>query len=88
MKEGKQVIEVDGRRYIIELPLKADVALIRGHKADRWGNHTFFGTGRNFNPAMATAAELVIAELDTIVAEGEIDPQRCVTPACSWIFLY
>jgi Acyl CoA:acetate/3-ketoacid CoA transferase, alpha subunit len=56
------------------------VALIRGHKADRWGNLTYFGTGRNFNPAMATAADLVIAEVDTIVAEGEIDANDVVTP--------
>jgi len=79
-EEGKQVIESEGKRYILELPLKADVAFIRGYKADRWGNLTYFGTGRNFNPAMATAADLVIAEVDTILKEGEIDANDIVTP--------
>ena len=79
-EEGRQVIESEGKRYILELPLKADVAFIRGYKADRWGNLTYFGTGRNFNPAMATAADLVIAEVDTILREGEIDANDIVTP--------
>lgn len=79
-EEGKQVIEVEGRKYILETFIKADVALVRGYKADRWGNLTYFGTGRNFNPAMATAAGLVIAEVDTIVNEGDIDANDIVTP--------
>ena len=79
-EEGKQVLEVDGRRYILELPLKADVAIIRGYRADRCGNLTYYGTGRNFNPAMATAADLVIAEVDMILAQGDIDPNDVVTP--------
>ncbi len=79
-EEGKQVLEVNGKKFILELPLKADVAIIRGYKADRWGNLTYYGTGRNFNPAMATAADLVIAEVDMILAQGNIDPNDVVTP--------
>lgn len=80
VEEGKQVIEVNGKKYLLELPLHADVALIRGHKADRMGNLTYFGTNRNFNPTMATAADLVIAEVDSIVDVGELDPDNVVTP--------
>ncbi|MCF4151591.1 3-oxoacid CoA-transferase subunit A [Dethiosulfovibrio sp. F2B] len=80
VEEGKQVMEIQGKKYILELPLKADVALIKAHKADRYGNLTYFGTNRNFNPAMATAADLVIAEVDSVVEQGEIDPNDVVTP--------
>ncbi|MCF7935349.1 MAG: CoA transferase subunit A [Synergistales bacterium] len=80
VEEGKEIIEVDGRKYILEKPLTADVALIKGHKADRMGNLTYFGTNQNFNPAMATAAELVIAEVDAILEVGELDPVEVVTP--------
>ena len=80
VEEGKQVLEVNGKKYILELPLRADVALIRAHKADRMGNLTYFGTNRNFNPAMATAADLVIAEVDSIVDPGELGPNNIVTP--------
>ncbi len=79
-EEGKQIIEVEGKRYILELPLRADVALIRGYKADRWGNLVYFGTGRNFNPAMATAADLVIAEVDAIIEDSPINPEDVITP--------
>ena len=80
VEEGKQVIEVNGKKYLLELPLRADVALIRAHKADRMGNLTYFGTNRNFNPTMATAADLVIAEVNSIVDVGELDPDNVVTP--------
>lgn len=79
-EEGKQVIELKGKKYILELPLRADVALIRAYRADRYGNLVYFGTNRNFNPAMATAADLVIAEVDAILELGEIDPNDVVTP--------
>jgi len=79
-EEDKQVIEIEGKRYILELPLKADVALIRGYRADRYGNLVYFGTNRNFNPAMAAAADLVIAEVDAILEVGELDPNDVVTP--------
>ncbi|EHM12634.1 3-oxoacid CoA-transferase, A subunit [Jonquetella anthropi DSM 22815] len=80
VEEGKQVMEVEGKKYILELPLRADVALIRAHKADRMGNLTYLGTNRNFNPTMATAANVVIAEVDSIVDIGELDPNEIVTP--------
>jgi acetate CoA/acetoacetate CoA-transferase alpha subunit len=80
VEEGKQVLEVKGRKYILELPLRADVAFIRAHRADRHGNLTFFGTNRNFNPTMAMAADYVVAEVDSILEVGEIDPNDVVTP--------
>ncbi|NCC96233.1 MAG: CoA transferase subunit A [Synergistales bacterium] len=79
VEEGKQVIEVKGKRYILELPLRADVALIKAHRADRYGNLTYYGTNRNFNPAMATAADLVIAEVDSVVEQGDLEPNEIVT---------
>lgn len=79
-EEGKQVLEIDGHKYILELPLRADVALIRGYRADRYGNIVYYGTNRNFNPAMAAAADLVIAEVDAILEVGELDPNDVVTP--------
>lgn len=80
VEEGKQVIEANGKKYLLELPLRADVALIRACKADRMGNLTYFGTNRNFNPTMATAADLVIAEVDSIVDVGDLAPDNIVTP--------
>lgn len=80
VEEGKEVLEVEGRRYILELPLRADVAFVRAHRADRRGNLTYFGTNRNFNPAMAMAADYVVAEVDSVVEAGEIDPNDVVTP--------
>ena len=79
VEEGKQVIEVNGRKYILELPLSADVALVRAYKADRMGNLIYKGTNQNFNPAMATASEIVIAEVDSVVDVGELDPNEIVT---------
>ncbi len=79
-EEGKRVIEVEGKKYILELPLRADVALIRAYKADRYGNLVYYGTNRNFNPAMATAAGIVIVEVDAILEVGSLDPNTIVTP--------
>jgi acetate CoA/acetoacetate CoA-transferase alpha subunit len=80
VEEGKQKIEIDGVEYLLELPLKADVALIAGQTADKFGNIEYFGATRNFNQLMATAAELVIAEVEEIVEIGELDPNQVVTP--------
>jgi acetate CoA/acetoacetate CoA-transferase alpha subunit len=77
--EGKQVITVEGKSYLLELPLKADFALIRGSKADTFGNIVYNGTTRNFNPLMAAAAEYVIAGVCEIVEPGRIDPNNIVT---------
>lgn len=79
VEEGKQVLEVNGKRYILELPLKANVSLVRAYKADRMGNLIYKGTNQNFNPAMATAADIVIAEVDSVVDVGELDPNEIVT---------
>ena len=79
-EEGKRTLEIDGVKYILELPLKADVAFIRAFRADRAGNLTYYGTNRNFNPAMATAAKLVVAEVDEVLPLGAIDPNDVVTP--------
>ncbi|MBT8224629.1 MAG: CoA transferase subunit A [Dactylosporangium sp.] len=78
--EGKRTVEVGGRWYLLEEPLRADVALINGHRIDPNGNVWYRGTTRNFNPVMATAADLVIAEADLVVAIGDIPPEDVVTP--------
>ncbi|MDR2483374.1 MAG: CoA transferase subunit A [Treponema sp.] len=72
--EGKQVIRVDGRDYLLEKPLRADFALIRASRIDRFGNAVFYGTTRNFNPVMAAAADYVIAAACEIVEIGSIAP--------------
>ncbi len=79
-EEGKDTIEIDGKRYIIERPLRADVAFISAYKADSAGNLIYYGTGRNFNPTIATAADIVIAEVNEVVPIGGIDPNNVVTP--------
>ncbi len=76
----KQVITIDGKVYLLELPLRADVALICGNKVDKNGNVWYKGSTRNFNVAMATAADIVIAEADNLVELGEIEPENVVTP--------
>ncbi len=72
--EGKEVREFDGRAYVMERALHADVALIRAAKSDRFGNLRFWRTARNFSPVMATAAKLTIVEADELVDNGAIDP--------------
>ena len=84
---GKQVILVAHRPFLLELPLKADVAIIKAKKADKAGNLVYNGTARNFNPLMATAAALVIAEVEEIVEIGQIDPNDVHTPSIFVDFL-
>jgi acetate CoA/acetoacetate CoA-transferase alpha subunit len=79
-EKNRQTVELDGKKFILERPLRADIAFIRAYKADEAGNLIYYGTGRNFNPVMATAAEIVIAEVDEVVPIGEIDPNNVVTP--------
>jgi acetate CoA/acetoacetate CoA-transferase alpha subunit len=81
VEQGKQVIVVADRPYLLEMPLKADVAILKAKKADKAGNLVYNGTARNFNPLMATAAALVIAEVEEIVEIGEIDPDQVHTPS-------
>lgn len=80
VEQGKEKREIDGREYLLELPIKADFALIHAHKADRWGNLVYRGTSRTFNPVMAGAAKVTIAEVDEIVELGELDPEAIITP--------
>jgi len=80
VEEGKQKISVDGKEYLLEKPIRADIALIKAWKADKMGNLTYRRAARNFNPIMATAADLVIVEAEEIVEVGEIDPELVFTP--------
>jgi 3-oxoacid CoA-transferase, A subunit len=81
VEEGKEVITVNGKAYLLELPLFADIALLRAWKADESGNLVFRRSARNFNPLMAMAAKLVIAEVEEIVPVGAIDPDQVHTPS-------
>ncbi|MDR2292926.1 MAG: CoA transferase subunit A [Prevotellaceae bacterium] len=78
---GKQIINIDGKDYLLEKPLRADVALVGASKGDASGNLVYYGTSQNFNPMMATAADLVIAEIDETVPVGTIRPEEVHTPA-------
>jgi 3-oxoadipate CoA-transferase, alpha subunit len=80
VEEGKEKKIIDGREYILELPIKADFALIHAYKGDRWGNLVYKGTSRTFNPVMAGAARVTIAEVDEIVELGALNPETIVTP--------
>jgi 3-oxoadipate CoA-transferase alpha subunit len=80
LAEGREVRNIDGVDYLFELPIKADVALIKAKQGDRWGNLTYNKTARNFNPVHATAAKLTIAQVDQVVELGELDPESVVTP--------
>lgn len=81
VEEGKKKIEVDGKEFLLELPLKADVALIFGNKVDSKGNIVYSGATRNFNPLMAMAADTVIVEAEEIVEIGAISPENVITPS-------
>jgi|SRR5579859_322160 len=78
--EGKEVREFDGRKYLLERGMKADYAFIKAWKGDRWGNLVYRKTARNFNPMMATAAKVTIAEVEELVELGSLDPNGVVTP--------
>jgi 3-oxoacid CoA-transferase subunit A len=79
--KGKEVRTLDGREYLLELPLKADFALVRAWKADKWGNCVFHETARNFSPLMAMAARTTIVEAEQLVEVGELDPDQVQTPS-------
>ncbi|SFG46435.1 CoA transferase subunit A [Clostridium homopropionicum] len=80
VQEGKEKIEIDTKEYILELPIKADIALVYGSKIDKKGNIYYDKAARNFNPLMASAADMVIAEAEEIVEVGEINPNDVMTP--------
>lgn len=80
LAEGKEQRTIDGREYVLEYPIRADVALISARRGDRWGNLVFRETARNFGPIMATAAARTVAQVDEIVELGSLDPEAVVTP--------
>src|SRR3954454_4436668 len=77
---GKEQRTIDGRDYVLEMPIRADVALVKAHRADPMGNLVYRKTARNFGPVMCTAAELTIVQVDEVVPLGAIDPEAVVTP--------
>ena len=79
VEEGKEIITVDGKKYILEKPLRADVALLNGSVVDELGNVIYAKTTKNFNPMMATAADTVIVFAEKLVKVGEIDPDHVMT---------
>lgn len=80
LAQGKETRHIDGRDYVLEYPIHADVALIKAQQGDRWGNLVYRKTARNFGPIMAMAAKTTIAQVSTIVPLGAIDPETVVTP--------
>ena len=80
LAEGKEVREIDGRHYVLELPIRADYALVKAHRADEVGNLTYRKTARNFGPIMAAAATTTIVQVHEVVPAGGIDPEVVVTP--------
>jgi 3-oxoadipate CoA-transferase alpha subunit len=80
LAEGKETRLIDGRHHVLEHPIHADFALIRAHRADRWGNLVYRKTARNFGPVMATAARCTVVQVDEIVPLGALDPEAIVTP--------
>lgn len=80
VENGKQIIEVQGKKYLLEEPLRADLAIVKGRTVDKLGNVVYARTARNFNPIMATAADVVIVGADEIVEVGELDPEFIITP--------
>jgi 3-oxoadipate CoA-transferase, alpha subunit len=80
LAEGKELREFSGRQYVLETAFAGDVALVEAWEADRWGNLTYRSSARNFNPVMATAAKLTIAQAQHIVDLGTLDPEKVATP--------
>jgi 3-oxoadipate CoA-transferase, alpha subunit len=81
LAEGKEERVIDGRRHVLEHALHADVALVKADRADWWGNLAYHRAARNFNPVMATAAALTIAQVRQVIPVGEFDPEEVVTPS-------
>src|SRR5438874_10551752 len=79
--EGKETRDFDGRMYVLERGLTADFAFVKAWKGDKWGNLIYRKTARNFNPVMATAGRITIAEVEHLVGLGELEPDSIHTPA-------
>jgi 3-oxoadipate CoA-transferase alpha subunit len=80
LAKGKETREINGKHYVLEMPIYGDVALIRAEKGDRWGNLDYRKAARNFGPVMATAARLTVATVHEVVELGALDPESVVTP--------
>jgi len=80
LAKGKETREIDGRMYVLESPIHADVALIKAEAGDRWGNLVYRKTARNFGPIMAMAAKMTVASVHEVVDLGDLDPEHIVTP--------
>lgn len=80
LAQGKETRTIDGRDYVLEYPIRADYALIKALRGDRWGNLVYRMTARNFGPIMAAAAKCAIAQVQEIVPLGDLDPEAVVTP--------
>jgi 3-oxoadipate CoA-transferase alpha subunit len=80
LAEGKETRTIDGREYVLEHPIKGDVALVKAHRADTAGNLVYRKTARNFGPVMATAAATTVVQVTEVVEAGELDPEAVVTP--------
>jgi 3-oxoadipate CoA-transferase alpha subunit len=81
LAEGKETRRLNGRDYVLELPVKGELALIKADRADRWGNLTYRKTARNFGPSMAMAAEITAVQVREIVELGALDPEQVITPS-------
>ena len=81
LAEGKEVRTIEGRDYLLEYPLRGDVALVKAHTADRMGNVVYRKTARNFGPVMATAATTTVVQVERVVETGGLDPEAVVTPS-------
>ena len=77
---GSELRRIDGRDYVLEYPLRGDVALVKAHRADTRGNLVYRKTARNFGPVMATAATTTVVQVESVVEAGQIDPEIVVTP--------
>ncbi len=88
LAEGRETRVLDGETYVFERPIRADLALIKADRGDRWGNLTYHAAARNYGPVMAPAAKLTIAEVRQIVPLGALDPEHVITPGifvdCVW----
>ncbi|WP_114800176.1 3-oxoacid CoA-transferase subunit A [Moraxella canis] len=80
LAEGKETRHIHGKDYVLEYPIRADFALIKAHQGDRWGNLIYYKSARNFGPIMAMAADVTIAQVQSVVSLGELDPEVIVTP--------
>ncbi|WP_304943088.1 3-oxoacid CoA-transferase subunit A, partial [Vallitalea guaymasensis] len=80
VEEGKEIIKVKDKDYLLEMPIRADLAIVRGSVVDKFGNTIYKGTTRNFNPMIAMAADTVIVEAEELVETGELDKDSIITP--------